>query len=98
MTMDLAPPGFIAPEDKRHPKGPVLVRQPADLAMLAFDGRENDHVPRRENPHDFEFRLAAAEELFQRLDPLGRSVGAQCGLPAEGSEQDMVVLVPDGEK
>jgi hypothetical protein len=75
VAMGQLPARALAAEDQGHPQRPVLVGQPADLAVLALDGHQNDQVAGPVGLKDLQIRLTTAAEVFgKRVNSLVRGV------------------------
>jgi hypothetical protein len=69
------PPWALAAEDQCHSQRPVLIGQPADLAVLALDGHQNHEIAGRVGLEDLQIRLAMAVEILgKRCNGLVRGV------------------------
>ena len=87
VAMGQLPARSLAAENQGHPQRPVLVGQPADLAVLALDGHQNDQVARAVGfPKTCQIRLATATEIpGKRVNGLVRVVEPAPSYPPDGA-------------
>src|SRR5829696_10031476 len=91
MPMHLLPPRSVTAKDPGDTQRPVLLRQPADLAVLSFDGHQHDQIAGRVGRYHLQVRVTALKEALQGLEALGGGVDAAFRFSAERRHEGVVV-------